>query len=58
MTKLENNLNTQSVLSMRGLGYYSERAAGAKLLLIPPNHYGNRKNLKNIIKSIVKPKKY
>ena len=33
MAKLKNNLNTQSVLSMRGSGYYSERTAGAKIAI-------------------------
>ena len=33
MKKLENNLNTQSILSMRGLGYYSQRTAGAKIAI-------------------------
>ena len=31
--KQVNNLNTQSVLSMRGSGYYSERTAGAKIAI-------------------------
>ena len=33
MKNLKNNLNTQSVLSMRGSGYYSERTAGAKIAI-------------------------
>ena len=33
MRNLKNNLNTQSVLSMRGSGYYSERTAGAKIAI-------------------------
>ena len=27
----DNDLNTQSVLAMRGSGYYSQRTAGAKI---------------------------
>ena len=33
MPNLKSNLNTQSVLSMRGSGYYSERTAGAKIAI-------------------------
>ena len=33
MKKLKNNLNTQSVLSMRSSGYYSKRTAGAKIAI-------------------------
>lgn len=33
MTNLKNTLNTQSVLSMRGAGYYSQRTAGAKIAI-------------------------
>ena len=29
----ENDLNTQSVLAMRGSGYYSQRTAGAKIAI-------------------------
>ena len=33
MKNLSNNLNTQSVLSMKSAGYYSERTAGAKIAI-------------------------
>ena len=38
MTILKDNLNTQSVLSMRGSGYYSERTAGAKIAIDSSQH--------------------
>ena len=31
--KKEKDLNTQSVLAMRGSGYYSQRTAGAKIAI-------------------------
>ena len=33
MTKLNNTLNTQNILSMKGSGYYSKRTAGAKIAI-------------------------
>ena len=38
MKNLSNNLNTQSVLSMKSAGYYSERTAGAKIAIDATQH--------------------
>ena len=57
MKNLKNNLNTQSVLSMRGSGYYSERTAGAKTVFKHDPHIDEvidlgKKDFFNIINKI------